>query len=105
MKKTTLAKAFVFSIIALVSMAAKAEYRVYQYVVKSKLKAPHAEQGYVVTSTLDPVSYVAYHGGDTSIKVDLLRTWMCKGYTGAGKALCESPAERAQKEIEESSVE
>lgn len=95
-----------FALLCLFStQAAKAEYRVYQYVVKSKLKAVHAEKGYVVTSTLDPVSYVAYHGGDTSIKVDLLRTWMCKGYTGAGQPLCESPAERAKREMEEGSVE
>lgn len=86
-------------------MVAMAEYRVYQYIVKSKRGAPHPEKGYIVTSTLDPVSYVAYHGGDTSIKVDLLRTWMCKGYTGAGKPLCESPQKRAQKEMEEASVE
>lgn len=103
MKKEWFYKLFI--LLALAPLAALAEYRVYQYVVKSKRNAPHPDKGYVVTSTLDPVSYVAYHGGDTSIKVDLLRTWMCKGYTGAGKPLCDSPQERAQREIEESSVE
>lgn len=80
--------------LAILSMPAYSEYRVYQYVVKSRLKAPHAEKGYVVTSTLDPTTYIAYHGGDSSIKVDLVRTWMCKGYTGAGAALCAPPLEK-----------
>ena len=83
-------------LLVLSPLLAQAEYRVYQYVVKSRLKAPHAEKGYVVTSSLDPVSYVAYHGGDSSIKVDLVRTWMCKGYTGAGTELCAAPEDKAR---------
>ena len=100
MKKSWVLQAILSSILLVASQSAHAEYRVYQYIVKSRLKSPHAEKGYVVTSTLDPVSYIAYHGGDSSIKVDLLRTWMCKGYTGEGAPICDSPEAKAKKEME-----
>lgn len=45
----------------------------------------------MVTSTLDPVSYTAYNGGNSMLSVDLLRTWICPGYTGGSKATCDSP--------------
>jgi len=57
------------------------EYRVFQYYVKSKFKLPYDSEAYLVTSTLDPVSYIAYNGGKDSIKVDLLKTWYCPGDT------------------------
>jgi hypothetical protein len=69
-----------------------AEYRVYQYYIKSRYKLNHDQQGYLVTSTLDPVSYLAYHGGHESLKIDLLRTWVCPGFTGNGRELCASPS-------------
>ena len=50
------------------SSAALAEYRVYQYYVKSKNDIPTDKQSYLVLSTLDPVAYVSYHGGSLSIK-------------------------------------
>ncbi len=78
----------------LIALNAQAEYRVYQYYVKSRFTLPQDKNSYIVTSTLDPVSYVAYHGGYDSIKVDLIRTWPCIGHTGAGKELCEPPLER-----------
>lgn len=34
-----------------------------------------------MTSTLNPISYVAYHGGNDSIEVNLLRSWQCMGDT------------------------
>jgi len=73
----------------------QAEYRVFQYYVKSRLKLPTDQRGYLVTSTLDPVSYLSYHGGSSSIKVDLLRSWMCKGHTGYQKEPCLGPEENA----------
>lgn len=73
------------------SLQAAAEYRVYQYYVKSRYKLNYDQQGYQVTSTLDPVSYLAYHGGHESLKIDLLRTWVCPGDTGDGRPLCPSP--------------
>lgn len=50
--------------------------------------------GHLVTSTLDPVSYIAYNGGQELLAVDLLRTWICPGYTGGAKQTCKSPYEK-----------
>ncbi|PIK15894.1 hypothetical protein [Halobacteriovorax sp. JY17] len=79
----------------LIPATANAEYRVFQYYVKSKLRMPTDQSGYLVTSTLDPVSYLSYHGGSTSLKVDLLRSWMCVGHTGNQKDLCPGPEENS----------
>lgn len=73
-----------------------AEYRVYQYYVSSKYKKPDEQKPYLVTSTLDPVSYISYHGGQESIKVDLLRTWPCPGHTEEGKPFCTGALERSE---------
>ncbi|MDD0853104.1 hypothetical protein HBN50_08350 [Halobacteriovorax sp. GB3] len=74
-------------------LSASAEYRVYQYQVKSKMERYSKQGNYLVTSTLDPVSYLSYHGGSDSIRIDLLRSWTCKGYTGNSSALCKAPLE------------
>ena len=80
-----------FTIITLIFAARSfAEYRVYQYIVTSKYPISADDSAYTVTSTLDPVSYVSYHGGRESLKVDLLNTWLCKGHTG-GRKPCSSP--------------
>lgn len=71
------------------ALSLKAEYRVYQYMVSSRLR-PQAPTSVIVTSTLDPNSYIMYHGGNRSIRVNLLNTWMCKGHTG-NKKPCDSP--------------
>lgn len=71
---------------------ALAEYRAYQYYVKSKLEYPYDSASYVATSSLDPVSFLAYHGGRDSIQIELLNSWMCMGHTG-GKETCLSPYE------------
>jgi len=57
------------------------EYRVYQYYVRSKLQNINPVNASLVTSTLNPTSYVAYHGGKLSIEVNLLRSWVCMGDT------------------------
>ena len=72
-------------------LSSMAEYRVYQYYVKSVYSSPKDNSHYIVTSSLDPVTYVTYHGGSDTIEVDLLRTWTCEGYTGASHDLCVSP--------------
>jgi len=69
-----------------------AEYRVFQYYVKSKYELPYENKAYLVTSSLDPVSYVSYHGGDDAISAHLIKTWTCKGNT-AGEDYCPSPFE------------
>ncbi len=67
---------------------ALAEYRVYQYYVQPNSTYPTKAQSTIETSTLDPVTYKAYHGG-TATKIDLVRTWLCPGYTGDGRPPCE----------------
>lgn len=74
-------------------LSAFSEYRVYQYYVKSTLSSPKDGSSYLVTSTLDPITYVTYHGGSDTIKVDLLRSWTCEGYTGGHNEYCDSPIE------------
>lgn len=78
------------------SLPVLAEYRVYQYYVTPTLSSPKDNTNYLVTSTLDPVTYVTYHGGSGSIKVDLLRTWTCEGYTGGMDEVCSSPMEEGK---------
>lgn len=73
----------------------QAEYRVYQYYVKPAHSLSMDQKSHLVTSTLDPVSYISYHGGNAVIKIDLLRSWMCKGNT-ANKQLCAPPFEELQ---------
>lgn len=57
------------------------EYRVYQYYVRSKVQNINPPNAQVVTSTLNPTSYVAYNGGKLSVEVNLLRSWVCMGNT------------------------
>jgi len=67
--------------------SAQAEYRVYQYYVKSKTSNIGAPNAQLVTSTLDPISYAAYHGGKLNLDINLLRSWMCFGNTSK-KEVC-----------------
>jgi len=71
----------------------KAEYRVYQYMVSSAFPLNQDSASYVVTSSLSPMSYVAYHGGEDVIRVSLLRSWICMGNTGHSEAPCQAPLE------------
>jgi hypothetical protein len=74
---------------------AVAEYRAYQYIVKTNdpyAVATQAEAQYIV-STLSPQMYKSYHGG-SFINVDLLRTWICPGYTGKGQKICDHPYDK-----------
>lgn len=71
-----------------------AEYRVYQYFVKPVQNLPQDSNAYLVTSSLSPQSYLAYHGGVSAMKLNLLRTWMCPGFTGNKRKICESPYEK-----------
>ena len=96
-KLNTILFNFIFGTFFLLPMQAQAEYRVYQYFVKSKFNLPQDKEGHLVTSTLDPVSYIAYHGGQQSIEIDLLRTWVCKGHTGYFKKFCDSPLDKLKK--------
>lgn len=81
----------------LLSMSAHAEYRAYQYLVKSNdpyAVATKAPAQYIV-STLNPQMYKSYHGG-SFITVDLLRTWICPGYTGKNQKVCDHPYDKQE---------
>jgi hypothetical protein len=88
---TTILLAFITS--------ANAEYRVYQYIVKNNIEHIDSPKNNLITSTLDPTSYLAYNGGNTLVSVDLLRTWMCPGNTGLRQATCESPYKKLNKDL------
>jgi hypothetical protein len=77
---------------SVLTLSVFAEYRVYQYHIKSRNIYSFDQKSYIVTSNLDPVSYLAYHGGEGSLKIDLLRTWVCYGQT-SGRNYCNPPIE------------
>lgn len=87
-------------VIFILMSSANAEYRVFQYFVKSSNPLSMDQNSYQVTSTLDPTSFIAYHGGKESLSVDLVRSWMCYGNT-AKKQLCAPPLEQMQAKQEE----
>ena len=65
-----------------------AEYRAYQYIIKSKVhseSAEHETSSKIVNSTLNPVSFIAYNGGTQVIEIDLVNSWMCPGNTSKKK--------------------
>ena len=64
-----------------------AEYRVYQYYTHSIVQNLTANPYELITSTLNPIAYKAYHGGPDTLEVNLLRSWVCKGNT-ARKEIC-----------------
>jgi hypothetical protein len=77
------------------SSLARAEYRAYQYIVKTHdlyASTTKAQAQYIV-STLNPQMYKSYHGGPF-INAELLRTWICPGYTGRGRKICDHPYDR-----------
>lgn len=81
----------------LCSAHAVAEYRAYQYLVKTNdpyAVATKAQAQYIV-STLNPQMYKSYHGG-SHVTVDLLRTWICPGYTGRGTPVCDHPYDKGE---------
>jgi hypothetical protein len=64
-----------------------AEYRVYQYMIRDNKR----DVSSVVSSSLAPQSFVAYHGGSSNMKVDLIKTWRCMGDTSGHTPLCLPP--------------
>ena len=87
--------------LGLMSMSLRAEYRVYQYVVKAQNPFSINQKAYMVTSTLDPQSYLSYHGGPSTLKIDLIRTWMCRVNTAKAE-YCESPYSKLNREMSSS---
>ena len=77
------------------SITILAEVRVYQYMVLNNVETISEPNDQIMTSTLNPTAFIAYHGGKRVISVDLLRTWMCFGNT-AGKDLCPPPMSKLE---------
>ncbi|EQC46317.1 hypothetical protein [Bacteriovorax sp. Seq25_V] len=77
------------ALFSLISIPAFAEYRVYQYIVSPRLQT-RTPSSFTVTSTLDPKTYVTYHGGMNALRINLLKTWTCKGNTSASD-ICDDP--------------
>ncbi len=88
-------KKLLLGFILILPVQALAEYRAYQYIVKNNdpyAVATRAQAQYIV-STLNPQMYKSYHGG-SFVSVDLLRTWICPGYTGKGQKVCDHPYDK-----------
>jgi len=83
------------SLLFALPLFAHAEYRVYQYMVSPKTKqfVVNDSGARPQRSTLNPVAFIAYHGGNSAVDVTLMRSWMCPGYTGK-KDFCPHPSER-----------
>lgn len=76
-----------------------AEYRVYQYLITDKTNPSSQPNRYINYSTLPPTSFLSYHGSRQSVDIVLSRTWMCPGYTGSRKEICQSPYEKIKGQI------
>lgn len=88
-----------FLTISLFSTNALSEYRAYQYIVKTNdpfAVATKSNAQYIV-STFNPQMFQRYHGG-SFVTVDLMRTWICPGYTGRNKAVCAHPYDKEAKQ-------
>ena len=79
----------------LFSYQLRAEYRAYQYLIKS------SNFSNTIVSTKNPVTFEAYHGGPQNIQVTLLKTWMCKGYTGNFRPICDAPEKKLLEALKE----
>lgn len=88
MKKSLFISFFYFAFLPLITQA---EYRAYQYLVKTNELNGKNTKSYIVTSSLPTWSYLAYHGGPSSIILEQVNTWMCKGKTGPAVGICPSP--------------
>lgn len=77
----------------------QAEYRAYQYIVKSKInKNPQTNTNLrpnIVVSSLNPTAYISYHGGKNQITVELISSWICPGNTARSYDYCLSPYAKA----------
>ncbi len=79
-----------YTLILLISSTLFAEYRAYQYALKDENTGSASK---IITSTLNPRAYLSYNGIE-GLSVDLMRTWICPGYTGRKKQICKSPYEK-----------
>ena len=71
-------------LLSLISPFTNAEYRVYQYWVKTKSR----EKAELITTSLDPKAYLAYYGNEKETSINLMRSWICYGDTGGHQTPC-----------------
>tara|TARA_B100000886_G_C20244868_1_gene416191 strand:- start:389 stop:697 length:309 start_codon:yes stop_codon:yes gene_type:complete len=86
-------RAIIVAFLFAANLDAIAEYRAYQYILKSKILNQSVESTpmqSIVVSTLSPVSFIAYNGGESAIEATLINSWMCPGYT-AKLGTCKPP--------------
>lgn len=80
-----------FYLLLMLSFKVMAEYRAYQYIVRSKILNRSGNKlvpkQSIVSSTLSPTSFLAYNGGSSTVEIELLNSWMCPGHT-ANKEVC-----------------
>lgn len=100
-KRTILEIAFALIFIS-ISSPLFAEYRAYQYYVVPKGRQYYqTNKAYMIKSSLDPVSYLSYHGGADSISLTTLRSWKCPGNTSHSQVICDGPYKKLSDEIKE----
>lgn len=71
-------------LLSLIPLGANAEYRVFQYWVKTKSR----EKAELITTSLDPKAYLAYYGNEKETSINLMRSWICYGDTGGHQTPC-----------------
>ena len=79
-----------FLVILMLSFNLMAEYRAYQYIVKSKNSTELPNKNVpssIIVSTLNPISFIAYNGGEKTIAIELINSWICPGNT-SNKPIC-----------------
>jgi len=81
-----------------INSMAIAEYRVYEFALKDHSNIDDQPTSQIIRSTLPPRTYLTYYSAHGNLKVDLMRTWICPGYTGRFKNLCNSPYDKFLKE-------
>ncbi len=80
-----------FSILlSVISSSAFAAYRVYEIKVEHYDHSGQMERIEKVLTTLDPLQYAAFQGGDGRMKVRMQDTWYCPGDTSR-RSFCPKP--------------
>lgn len=82
-----------FAMLVLLSQVSYAAYRVYEIKVEHYDTYGHIERTEKVLTTLDPLQYAAFQGGDGRMKVRMQDTWYCPGDTSRRK-YCAKPKVR-----------
>jgi hypothetical protein len=88
-------KISILTCISLLPYVVRAEYRAFQYLIKSDTFTN------TITSARSPQAFKAYHGGPSNLEVNLLKTWICPGYTGQFKPICPSPESQIVEQLKE----